>query len=103
MAYILPIVLARTDTYFVTHEHAAPHLGCLQYQVASMRRKAEQNVQQLLQSLDSKSAAAKSGAGGAGAEGSISSAMKAKLQNAVKAMQQGLVERDTEVCVRMCV
>mmetsp|Transcript_21554 Transcript_21554/g.59746 ORF Transcript_21554/g.59746 Transcript_21554/m.59746 type:complete len:571 (+) Transcript_21554:16-1728(+) len=69
----------------------------VQDDVASMRRKAEQNVQQLLQSLDSKSAAAKSGAGGAGAEGSISSAMKAKLQNAVKAMQQGLVERDTEV------
>ncbi len=67
-----------------------------------MRREAERHVQELLQSLDRKSATARSGAGAAGAQGSISSAMKAKLQNAVRAMQEGLVERDTEVgCQRM--
>jgi hypothetical protein len=61
----------------------------------------EKNVQQLLQSLDSKSVAAKSASGSP--NGSISLAMKAKLQNAVRAMQEGLVERDTEVGSRGCV
>jgi hypothetical protein len=59
-----------------------------------MRREAEKNVLQLLQNLDTRNV--KAPGSEAGADG-ISFAMKAKLQNAVKAMQEGLVERDTEV------
>lgn len=61
-----------------------------------MRREAQAAVEALIRELDLSSAST-SQATAAGGNGSISTAMKAKLRNAVTAMQEGLVERDTEV------
>lgn len=61
-----------------------------------MRKEAHQNTKDLLDGLKSRVAAA-SGARHVGQPGMVSVQIKEKLQNATNAMQEGLVERDTEV------
>ena len=86
-----------SDRFPVQVQHAClPALTMallISMQITEMRESAKANVEKLLVDLNRRSSATK----GSIATGSISTSMKAKLQNAVKAMQEGLVERDTEV------
>ena len=79
--------------------HSNPCLSSLptfSIQVSTMKRKVSEQMDKLLKELKSQSSN-KPGAAAAGT--TISSAVKNKLAHAISTMQQGLVERDTEVCV----
>mmetsp|Transcript_40685 Transcript_40685/g.90451 ORF Transcript_40685/g.90451 Transcript_40685/m.90451 type:complete len:362 (+) Transcript_40685:81-1166(+) len=64
--------------------------------VTSMRAEAQEYMQSILKDLNSSLAQSRGPANGLGAPG-LSSEVKTKLQNAIRMMQEGLVERDTEV------
>lgn len=65
-------------------------------QVSQMRRDAQQYMETLLADLKAQSTSSASSQASNG-NGKVSAVVKAKLQYAIKAMQNGLVERDTEV------
>jgi hypothetical protein len=78
----------------------APSL--LNVQVNVMRKEAQEFMNSLLAELKAGTSSASDGNGSGQSQAQISQDVKAKLQNAIKVMQEGLVERDTEVCVCVC-
>jgi len=64
--------------------------------VSTMRKEAQAYMTALLDDLKARTAGS-SGSSRAGENGMVSAQIKAKLQNAIQVMQEGLVERDTEV------